>query len=311
MKALLLSTFLAVLYSQATMGQCCSAGNPYFYNEHANMGHKELQVSLGYKYSTSNTYYKGSDAVSINFIDKAYFNFMNLQILYGLSPRFSIQTDFGYFINKTEKYELENWSDNNGYGLGDASLTVKYLAYKNFKRHLTIVPSVRVKFPIGVFDQEAGHVKLPITVQPSSGSYKYALNLYIGKGFSSSKWSMSFFGSFEYAQLIASKNFYYKYGNQYLFAFLISNKISDKLNLGLELRNESRAKSKRENQQIVASTGYQILYAVPHLSYSITNKWLVALNTEWPFYRHYNGLQLGNKFAVSASFYYRFMNYPG
>jgi hypothetical protein len=297
--------FILLLFDHSiAFGQCCSAGNPFFYSEQTNPGRKELQVVAGYKYSISETYYEGSEKISIDFVDKAYFNYLNLQLVYGLTPRISLQTDLGYFLNKTETYSLSDWQDSKGYGLGDAALTIKYLAYKNFIRKIAITPSIGMKFPIGVFDQEADHVKLPITVQPSSGSYKYLINLSINKSFKHPKWNLGFFGSFEYAQLIDSENFYYKYGNMYLFSMLTSYKVSKAINLGLEIRSENRGKSKRENEHIVESSGYKIIYAIPHVSYSFAKKWFLAVNGDLPVYKYYNGIQLANKFAMSARITY-------
>jgi hypothetical protein len=303
---IILLSILAIFFSYSSVeAQCCSAGNPYFYSEQSNLGQKELQVVVGYKYSTSDTYYTGSDPININDIKRAWFNYLNLQLVYGLTQRLSMQTDLGYFLNKSEEYYKEDWATKTGYGLGDAALTFKYLAYKSFTHKFSIIPSIGVKFPIGVFDQEVDNVKLPITIQPSSGSFRYLLNLYLNKSFKNPKWNLGFYGSFEYAQLIDSENFYYKYGNVYLFSFIGSYKILDKLNLGLEIRNENRAKASRENEQVVESSGYNIIYNIPHLSYSIADKWLLAANAEIPVYRYYNGIQLGNKVSVSASVSYK------
>ena len=74
----------------------------------------------------------------------------------------------------------------------------------------------------------------------------------------------------------------------------------DKINVALELRNEYRGRSKRENDQVVESSGYDILYTIPHISYSISPQWLISVNIEFPVYRFYNGIQLGNTFAVSV-----------
>jgi hypothetical protein len=304
-RIILLTILVIVIGYSSARAQCCSAGNPYFYSEQANMGHKELQAVAGYKYSTSDTYYAGSEKIDINDIKKAWFNYLNLQLVYGLTQRLSIQTDLGYFINKSEEYYKEDWATKTGYGLGDATLTLKYLAYKSFTHKYSIIPSFGMKFPIGVFDQEVDNVKLPITIQPSSGSFRYLLNLYMNKSFKNPKWNLGFYGSFEYAQLIDSENFYYKYGNVYLFSLIGSYKIMDKLNIGLEIRNENRAKASRENEQVVESSGYNIIYTIPHLSYTITSKWFLAANAELPVYRYYNGIQLGNKFSVSASLSFR------
>lgn len=285
--------------------QCCSAGNPFFYGEQANIGHKQLQVIAGYKYSLSDQYYHKDSKEDIDFIDKAYFNYLNLQLIYGLTRKLSIQTDLGYFMNRTEQYKKEGWETINGYGIGDAGLTIKYLAYKSFFRKISIIPSLGVKFPIGVFDQEVDHVKLPITVQPSSGSFKYLVNLYMSKTFKNPNFNLGFFASAEFPQLIDSENFYYQYGNMYLFSLVGSYYITDKLTLGLEVRNENRQKASRENDQIVESSGYLIVYTVLHLSYAFAKKWFIAVNADLPVYKYYNGIQLANKFAISTRISWR------
>jgi len=292
---------ISLTLSKASLAQCCSAGNPFFYGEQATIKGNELQVLLGYKYSISDTYYSKSDRVAIDFVDKAYFNYLNLQFIYGLSQRISLEADLGYFLNKTEDYKDAGWQTSNGYGLGDATVKVRYLAYNNFKRKLSITPSLGIKLPIGVFDQETtDHVKLPITVQPSSGSYKYQANIYINKTSKNALWNFGFYGSFEYAQLINSKNFYYQYGNMYLFSILGSYKIGQTIYVGLELRNENRSKSKRENNQVVESSGYQIIYTIPHVSINTKKNLKFSFDAEIPTYRYYNGIQLGNKMAISA-----------
>ncbi len=302
---ILFPLLLGLLFSGSSYAQCCSAGNPFFYGEQANVGHKQLQIIAGYKYSLSDQYYHKDSKEDIDFIDKAYFNYLNLQLIYGLTRKLSIQTDLGYFVNRTEQYKIEDWETINGYGIGDAGVTIKYLVYKSFSRKLSIIPSVGVKFPIGVFDQEVDHVKLPITVQPSSGSFKYLVNLYVSKSFKGSKFNLGLFSSAEFPQLIDSENFYYQYGNMFLFSVVGSYYLTDKLTLGLELRNENRSKASRENDQVVESSGYNIVYAVPHLSYAFVKKWFIAINADIPVYKYYNGIQLANKFAISTRISWR------
>lgn len=292
------------IYSNA-FAQCCSAGNPFFYGEQANIGHKQLQIISGYKYSLSDQYYYEDGKVDIEFVDKAWFNYLNLQLIYGLTPRISIQADMGYFINRTEQYKKQDWETIRGHGIGDAGFTIKYLAYKSFIRKISIIPSLGVQIPVGVFDQEVNHVKLPITVQPSSGSFKYLVNLFIGKTFINPKYHLDFFGSAEFPQLIDSENFYYKYGNKYLFSLIGSYYLNKKLTFGLESRSEIREKASRENNQIVESSGFLIFYAVPHISYALADKWFIAINSAIPVYKKYNGIQLANHFSFSARLSYR------
>ena len=303
-RMLMLTLILSIVSSYGS-AQCCSAGNPFFYGEQSNIGHKDLQVISGYKYSLSKQYYHENEKVEIDFIDKAYFNYLNLQLIYGFSRKLSFHSDLGYFLNRTELYSKDDWEPVNGFGVGDAGLSIKYLVYKSHVRKLSIVPSIGVKVPIGVFDQEVDHVKLPITVQPSSGSFKYLLNLFMSKSFDNQKINLSSYISAEFPQLIDSDNFYYQYGNMYLFSLIGSVFVNKNLTIGIELRNENRNRASRENDQVVESSGYYIVYAVPHIRYIFTEKLYFAVNADIPVNKYYNGIQLGSEYSVSARISYR------
>jgi hypothetical protein len=295
---------MSIFISGNILGQCCSAGNPFFYGELSSLSKKNLQLVTGYKYGTAIRYFSGSDPIDIKFVDQAWFNYLTFQVIYGLTERLTIQGDIGYFMNKTETYLKEDWATSKGFGMGDANITFKYLAYSNFKKHIQIVPAIGVTLPVGVFDQEVNHVKLPITVQPSSGSFKYQVSLFIIKGTKNSKFNFTLFGMYEYAQLINSGNFYYKYGNQLLFSFLTSYNLTRKLSFALELRNENRARAIRNDDQTVESSGFSLIYLIPHLSWAFYNNWFIAVNSDIPVYKYYNGIQLSHAFSVSVRLSY-------
>lgn len=305
MKKILTYSIIYLILITSAHAQCCSAGNPFFYGELSSLNKKTLQFVAGYKYGTSSQYYSGNKPIDIEFVKKAWFNYLTLQFIYGLTERLTVQADLGYFLNKTETYLKEGWETSNGYGLGDANLTFKYLAYNNFKKHIQIVPAIGITFPIGVFDQEVNHVKLPITVQPSSGSFKYQVSLFLSKGTNNSKFNFTIFGLYEYAQLIDSDNFYYKYGNKFLFSFLTSFNINRKFSVAIEARNENRSKSLRNDNQVVESSGFNIVYLIPHISWAFYNNWYVAVNADLPIYKYYNGIQLANTYSFSVRLSYK------
>jgi hypothetical protein len=185
-----------------------------------------------------------------------------------------------------------------GYGLGDAALYLKFNLYSNAKARFTISPSIGMKFPIGVFDQEVDNVKLPISVQPSSGSFKYLANVFISKGIAK-KMALAGFVSFEYAQLIESENFYYQYGQQWIGAIYFNYKIIKNLSLDLQVRNEYRAKATRENNETVESSGYNVTYFTPQLTYSFKYNWYLSAFGDIPLYKYYNGIQMSFGYALS------------
>lgn len=292
--------------SQDAFAQCCSAGNPFVSAGQDDIVKKQLKIGLGYTYSLSDNYYKGSEKFDINFIDKAQFDYLFLNTFYSLTERIGVKMELGYFIDRSEFYHADDWQTSTGSGLGDASFEFKYLLLKSISKKLSIVPSFGMKLPIGVFDQEKNNVKLPLTVQPSSGSYKYSLAISIKKQLKNLKWYIGFLGSAEYAQLINSQNFYYKYGNSYRTFFLISHTLNDRLSFGLQVKNELKARASREEGRIVEASGYFTSVLIPNITLSISPNWVIFTNIELPVYRHYNGVQLGNKAMFSISLSHKF-----
>lgn len=292
--------FLLLLLPEFLCAQCCSAGNPFFYSRQTTLEKQILQLGVGYKYGDMENYYHGHQKIDIDDIRRSWFNYLNFDVLYGLTHRLSLRADLGYYINKNEDYYKADWVQKTGHGPGDLEISARYLAYKNHIRKLTVLPSMGIKLPIGVFDQEIDHVKLPISLQPSSGSYKYLTSIYLTKGFKNQKFNLGGSGSFEYAQWIHSENFDYKYGNLLMFSLIFLYEITPHLTLGLETRNENRSKSLRDHDYVIQSTGYSLVYVIPHLSYSFFDNWVMSVNSEIPFFRYYSGIQLGNRTAFSA-----------
>ncbi len=79
MKKYLILTLIFVSFFFKVNPQCCSAGNPFFYGEISSLSKKNLQFVAGYKFSTSHVYYEGSKPIEIDFVNKAYFNYLTLQ----------------------------------------------------------------------------------------------------------------------------------------------------------------------------------------------------------------------------------------
>jgi len=280
------------------MAQCCASGNPFISDaEQPALQSRVLTAALTYRYSHSEQFYHDDSPYhDLNFSQTANVNYTELQLAYGVTKWLTVMGDLGYFFNKT--LHTEGQDPMRGYGLGDAALYLKFNLYSNAKARFTISPSIGMKFPVGVFDQEVDNVKLPISVQPSSGSFKYLANVFISKGIAK-KMALAGFVSYEYAQLIESENFYYKYGQQWIGALYFNYRIIKSLSLDLQLRNEYRAKAKRENQEIVESSGYDVVYFTPQLTYAFKHDWYLSAFGDIPIYKYYNGIQMSFGYALS------------
>ena len=208
--------------------------------------------------------------------------------------------ELGYFINKTELYKPEDVTPSEGFGLGDAVLQTSYLLYKNFTKKWQISIGAGIKLPIGVFDQELNYVKLPITVQPSSGSFKYSANIfYLNTKHDKIKYYS--LGLIELAARIDSKNFKYQYGNIYSLAFGSNYQISKIISTNLMLRGELRTRSEREPDIIVESSGGKFIYLSPGINIKLAPLLHLNSSINIPVYKYYNGIQLANSFIINIS----------
>ncbi|MCX6250914.1 MAG: hypothetical protein NTX61_09185 [Bacteroidetes bacterium] len=293
---LLLLIFFLINGSGAR-AQCCTSGNPFISDaEQPALPSRVLTTSLAYRYSHSGSYYlKDGPFRELPFREAAYSNYTELQIGYGVTNWLTVLTDLGYFFNKTLKNPgIDSYS---GHGLGDAALYLKFNAYSNSRLRLSISPTIGVKFPVGVFDQEVDNVQLPISVQPSSGGYGYIATIFVSKGIG--KIALAGFSSYEYSQLIESDNFYYKYGDQWIGALYFNYQVWKRVGIDLQLRYENRAKSTRENNEIIDASGYHVIFFTPQLTYAFKHNWYISAYADVPIYKYYNSIQMSFGYAVS------------
>lgn len=297
-RILILIFCVYTFYISRTSAQCCASGNPFIGDaEQPALQSKVLTAALTYRYSHSEQFYQNdSPCDDLNFEQKANVNYSELQLAYGITRWLTGIGELGYFFNKT--LHTEGQEPMRGYGLGDAALYLKFNLYSNPKARFSISPSVGMKFPIGVFDQEVDNTKLPISVQPSSGSFKYLGTIFLSKGIGK-KMALACFVSYEYAQLIESENFYYKYGSQWIGAAYFNYKILKNLSLDLQARNEYRAKATRENDETVESSGYNVVYFTPQVTMSFKNNWYLSAFGDIPVYKYYNGIQMSFGYSLS------------
>lgn len=294
-----LSVFLLLYFLPAgSLAQCCASGNPFISDaEQPALQARIFTAALTYRYSHSEQFYHhDSPYHDLNFTQTANVNYTELQLAYGVTKWMTVMTDLGYFFNKT--LTTEGQEPYRGYGLGDLALYLKFNLYTNPKARFSISPSAGMKFPVGVFDQEVDNVKLPISVQPSSGSFKYIANVFISKGIGR-KMAVAGFVSYEYARLIDSENFYYQYGQQWIAAVYFNYRILKNLSLDLQVRNEYRAKATRENDETVESSGYSVLYFTPQLTWTFRHAWYLSAFADIPVYKYYNGIQMSFGYALS------------
>ncbi len=294
---LLILCFLVAANSKS-FAQCCAAGNPITADGSASGGGKKvLEVQALYKYSYSDTYYEGSNNSGYKYIDYSYFNFTSLHLSYGITKRLKVSVELGYFFSKAQTFVFG--FARSAHGLGDGVIGLQYNAYKNLSREIDIFPYTRITLPIGQFDQMSGPVVLPIDIQPSSGSFKYALGCLISKRYLEGKVAFFVDGSAEFSQRIETDRTNYKYGNLYNASLYGSYKFWKKLTGALQLRGQLREKASDRNEELVNATGGYVMFLSPQIRYNFVKFWNIGFVFEYPFYKNMNGTQLTNKYALT------------
>ena len=87
------------------------------------MKEKQFNAILFYNYSFGNKYLRGTDEAEQGEIKKIYSNYLGLLLSYGVTKDISIDADFGYFINKTQDFFID---DTTGHGPSHISIIAKY-----------------------------------------------------------------------------------------------------------------------------------------------------------------------------------------
>lgn len=291
---------------QSAIAQCCGAGNPVVGDaEQRNAEKNMLKAFLIHKYSYSDTYFDGSEKLNIDkpigMLKLSDYNYSEINFIYGVTEKLSVQTALGYFWNKSMDYQNNTLGRLSGSGFGDWTLNAKYRVYKNFFHKFEITPGIGIKLPIGVFDQYQNNVLLPITIQPSSGSYKYLGNITLYKGFRSSDFSILSYNSVELSSKINSPSFtHFMAGNLYVNALYFMQHMK-KISLVLQVRNEYREMEIR-NGNLKKDTGGNILYLSPAVGVKVFKSGGLTLGIDYPVFRYYNAIQLGNNFALTVRY---------
>lgn len=298
---------MLLLAQTGAKAQCCSAGNPssFSYSDQNAVKAKSLFLSSSFKYGYSDTYFKGSNPEDVSFTAPASYQFLDLKVAWGISKHFTVQACSGYFLTK-EQQNPKPYPSEFGYGLGDAELIVRYRAYKSVKKHLELTTSAGLRLPVGVFDLEKDGVKLPITVQPSSGSFVYLTGLSAAKSFDDSKLRLYGSVSAEFPQLIDSKNFYYHYGNLVNLSVTAAYPVHRLFNPAIQIQGEIRGHATREEEQVVESSGYKLLILSPQIETEFHKNWSVQISADLPVYRYFNGMQLASSLKAGISLSKRF-----
>ncbi|MCD4681071.1 MAG: hypothetical protein K8S00_11870 [Bacteroidales bacterium] len=298
------------------ISQCFSSpGNPIGGTANTGILHKNaLRVITFYRYSISDRYFEGDQKVDMVKVDKAIYNYVGTILGYGISNKLTLETEFGYFINKKQ------WFNENlnlveplkeGYGFSNAVISAKLNIYKNAEKRFGITTSAGAKIPMRQHALIVNNTELSTDLQPSTGSYGIVIQTFIlkEKPFQALRFFLLNRCEFNFA---SSPDFFLngvqqKFGNMFYTSFIISKHLhfrhewlTENWTAILQIRNEVRAKD-RQDGEIMDESGNCSFFVSPQLNYTHQGKWNISALLDFPVYQYLNGVQLAGKFAFSVS----------
>ncbi len=292
--ALIIFIFSLYIESQA---QCFSSLNPVGGISNLLVLEKNTFKFIGsYNYGLMDEYFEGHKRTDYSLVKKADYNYLAAVLAYGFFNKFTLESEIGYFLNKT--YEFEN-TTSKGYGFNNIVISPKFSLVTNHDKRFYCSGSAGIKLPLTRELQKVDMVEVPHELQPSTHAFGYVLQAFIIKenSFRGLRYFFVARGEYNYKNRAG-----YRYGNYfaasaYLSKHLMYNRVKGDWTTILQLRNEFRGRD-RINDRTVEYTGGYSLLVVPQINFTIKEKWNMSLMGSIPVYQYFNGIQLATKFGI-------------
>jgi hypothetical protein len=323
LRALTISLLTFATSGAAAQG-CCSGGSGSPIAGGASQGvlkERQLEISVNHQYfSTGRFLAKDRDTVPL--LDNINSNYLYGRIAWGLTDKFTMSVESGYFINKTQ-YGRERKDTVGSSGIADLILFPRYcvLTRNTEETRNEITLGMGLKIPVGKYNDSSVVYRNPYTnqryyaidpptVQPTNGSHDFIFYGFLYRGYVESKFRV-------FSSLIYIRKGWNPLGQRfgdYMSAGLFCGKtIGRNLSLTLQVRGEYVAKMQyhRHIDMLalynidVNSTGSRKVFIAPQLSFS-AGRMIVYAMYEAPVYQYLNGTQVGSQHQFTTGLSYRF-----
>ncbi|MBN2776122.1 MAG: hypothetical protein JXR36_00675 [Bacteroidales bacterium] len=294
-KCKIILLLLLINSSYLSEAQCLSSVNPVGgTNNLLVLEKKSFWIISFYKYGQGTQYYEGNSVSNFNLINKAFYNYLSMSVGYGLTWKTSLELETGYFINKTQVYNLEPNYRLTGNGLSNFVLLLKQSLYTDPFNRIYITGAAGAKIPSSQSLQWDNNVKLPVEVQPTIGAFGAVFTSSFVK--ENSGTSMRYFIT-NRTEINGSNKEDYKLGTSVYTSLYVSRHLrvpwlKDKWTAIFQLRNEIRSIDKINGVK-KESSGSTLFFVVPQLNYVLKDNWYISAMVDIPVYQYFNGTQLG------------------
>lgn len=290
--------FLLYLFPGEAFSQCCSPGNPIGGTSNAGTLKKgNLRSITFYKYGYSDTYYEENRPSDYRLLSRANYNYLGQIFAFGVTDKITSETELGYFLDKTQDYDLTPAYQLSGYGLSNLVVSLKYNFMKSTFSDFEFTGGIGAKLPLRIQPQYVDNVRLPEDIQPSTRAYGMVAQFFVYKSIIEKGLHLFALGRFEANGKNSSS---YKYGEAYYLSVFISKTFDEYFRWSgiLQVRSETRTKDSRYGAKIPASGGSRLI-VVPQLNYAITPKLNLSVMADLPVYQYYNNIQMASKYALT------------
>jgi len=304
---------LFLIYADELSAQCCSPGNPIGGTSALGVNDENSwKLFLNYRYGYAGRYFEGSEPSKTQFIRDGEYNHTGIVVAYGLSHKLTLEGEFGYFINKTQRYvEGIIPQSQQGKGLTDLNISLKLKLWRNTLEEWEVSTGLGAKIPVGNNDKKDLGILLPRDLQPTTGAFDLVHSLFLYKGFLPQKLRTFLLTRTE----IKGKSLdQYQYGNFFTLALFSSYSPDENWVLLTQIRGELRGRDSRplggggiptkNDREKVIPTGSKKLFVIPQLSYMISPQLQLSALAELPLYQYYNDKQLSSTVSVMISLGY-------
>jgi hypothetical protein len=288
----------------AVSGQCfSSSGNPV--GGSGNMGcldKNTLSIMGFYRHSVSDRFYQGSKRSEVELIRNANYNFLGTLFAYGLTNKLTLETELGYFINKTKNYSNPADYSLTGYGLTNSLVSGKYQIYYNPVKKIEYSASLGLKIPFSLNSQTVDNVRLPFDLQPSTSTMGAVFQSYLIK--ERSYTGMRYF-LYNRVEINGTNRDGYRYGNVFINSIFVSKHLIRTSNwpvsgtLILQLRNETRGRS-FVSETVEPASGSVKFFLAPQVNFALHDKWYFSVMMDVPVYQYYQYIQLADRLAFTV-----------
>jgi hypothetical protein len=271
---------------------CCAPSVPQqgILGETVSLPHV-LDIGLHYQYLRSYEMFEGNTSVLDPKNTLSEWHQPMLTLSYGIVRSLSAAAVIPYFVKRKRAGSFHRTA-----GIGDLTVLVRYSPIsRSFVRYTEITLGFGVKIPAGATDRRESGFKLPMELQPGSGSWDY-------------NFSASFFRGFEPVDLIASVNYImttpdegYEFGNSLAGLITANFHIHERLEASVGFSGISKGRDTQRAEKL-RSTGRDQTWVVPGMRAVIVPQ-LIDLQVflEYPMYQRFNGQQLASEYNVRVS----------